>query len=332
MNKKIYPVFLIILLDAVCLFCATPKWLDNLEAMYPSEEFLRTIGEGSTLKQAENEAITELSQSFNTKVKVVNQAIKDYNSIVTEEKTDISKKYSFHQEAQISSKADLFCLKFSEPYFDKKQKRYFIVGYINKKNASKYYQHKIDDLMLQIKTIIDFAKKEHEPLYSILNFQKASKLTKIGSYYIDAAVIINPEDSEKYKEYAKLNSLIQGNVKAQRNRGTFMISCNDSRYNSVCVGISSILESSGFIISQTNPSYRIFVDLHFSEEEYEAGNFVRPDICITVRNSVGKEIESYSKLYPRYTHKNLNNAYKLALVRIQQDLEENFLLDYRGEE
>lgn len=186
--------------------------------------------------------------------------------------------------------------------------------------------------MLQIKDICELARNEKEVLYSVVNLQKAKRLSKIATYYIDTACIINPAEIEKYKDDTELIARLTGLLSAQEGKGTFSVSCNNSKYNSICTGINSILEESGYVVSKKNFIYRIYVEINFSEEVYEAGNFVRPDICITVTNASGKEIDSYSKVYPRYSHQTMENAYNLALVRIQQDLEENFLLDYRNVE
>ena len=52
---------------------------------------------------------------------------------------------------------------------------------------------------------------------------------------------------------------------------------------------------------------------------------------ITITNRSGEPVDSYSQVYPRYSHNTMENAYNLALVRLQQDLEENFLIAYRGD-
>lgn len=326
--KKVVSLFIISLIYSF-LFGAAPKWLIELDKIYPTDEYLRMIGEAATLKQAENEAVNAVAQNFNTKIKVVNQAVKDYNSIVSEGKSESSKLYSFHQEAIISSEADFLLLKYSEPYYDKKNKKYYIVGYINKKEASNYYNQKIEQLMTQISIICKLAETEHESLYALLNYQKAKKLAKLAYFYIDTACTINPIESEKYKKTNELLSKVYEKEMSTKKRGTFSISCKDRRYISVGTGISSILEQEGFILANKNPTYCISVEIHFQEEIYEAGNFVRPDISIIISNAEGVEIDSYSKVYPRYSHQNIENAYNLALVRIQQDLEENLLSDYR---
>ena len=127
-SKKFFASFIVFLIP-LFVFCVSPKWLTELEAVYPSNDYIRMVGEGTTLKLAESNAVSAIAQNFNAKVKVINQAIKDYNSLITEDKSVTSKSYSFQQESKISSDVELLCLHFSEPYYDKKDKTYFVVGY-----------------------------------------------------------------------------------------------------------------------------------------------------------------------------------------------------------
>ena len=123
MLRKKYIIIALLSLFSFSLFCASPKWLTELEKVYPSNEYLRMIGEGTTLKLAESDAVASIAQNFNAKVKIINQSIKDYNSIITEDKSETSKSYSFTQVSKISSDVELLCLKYSEPYYDKKNKK-----------------------------------------------------------------------------------------------------------------------------------------------------------------------------------------------------------------
>ncbi len=325
-------IFIIItLFCSLSIYSAVPKWMSELEKVYPTNEFIRSIGEGDSIKKAEQDAVSAISLNFNAKVKVINKAIKEYNSIVSEEKTQSSKSYNLKQESIIASDVEFLCVKFSEPYFDKKNKEYFVTGYINRKDASEYYEQKINEMMMHINAISGFANNEKESLYSLLNYQKAAKLAKIASYYIDTACLLNPDETNKYEADVKELAELQANLQNQRKRNSFSVDCNNNRYRTITTGISSILEDSGFVLTRNNPKYKINVDIHFTEEVYEAGNFVRPDLQITITNAEGQPVESYSEVYPRYSHQTIENAYSLALVRIQQDLEENFLSDYREE-
>lgn len=331
MFKKRFILELLFIAIFIPLFAAPPKWLTELEKVYPTDKFIRAIGEGTTIKKAETEAISSISLNFNARTKVINNAIKDYNSVIEENKTKISKSYALTQETTISSESEFLCVKFSDSYYDKKKKTYYLVGYIDRNEVSGIYEQKIYGLMTTIQTILNYATDEYESLYSVLNYQKASKLSKLAQYYIDAANIINPQESEKYKDDLQLIASIEGLVNAQKNKLSFSINCNDKRYSSICTAISSILQESGFVLTKVKPTYYIYVELNCSEEIYDAGNFVRPDINITITNNSGNSIDSYSKVYQRYSHQTMQNAYNLALVRVQQDLEENFLIAYRGD-
>ena len=329
MKKRNILLFVILILFISPVFCAKPKWLTNLESCYPDSFFIRAIGEGITSKQAEQDAVSSIALTFNSKVKVINTEVREYNSIISETKTSSSKIYILNQESLITSDVEFYCIKFSDIYYDKKEKKYYVVGFVDRKEASVYYRQKIESYISIIKNIIEFSENEKESLYSILNYQKALSLSRIVSSYIDSASVIYPSESLIYDDDINLISQIQSNIAVLKKKNSFYVDVNDSSYSVIGPAISSILEKSGFVYTNINPKYRIIVDIHFSEENYEAGAFVRPDMIIRIINSSGETIDSYSKVYPRYSHQTIQNAYSLALVRIQQDLEENFLKDYR---
>ena len=63
MRKTIYLITLNILYSAFC-YAAAPAWKLNLEKQFPSEKFVRAIGEGTTESVAKKSALAELSGYF----------------------------------------------------------------------------------------------------------------------------------------------------------------------------------------------------------------------------------------------------------------------------
>ncbi len=329
--KKNKAVTFFMLTLSSSLFAVAPKWLTSLEKVYPTKEYIRMIGEGSTIKKAESDAVSSLALNFKTKVQFVTKAVSEYNSIVDGERTHTTQEKNLLQKESILSDAEFFCIHFSEPYYSKNEKKYYVAGFINRAEAWKYYEGKIEPLFTETDIVLKNAADENEILYQLLYLQKAKKLLELASYYIDASLTVNPDGSEMYikklNDYAKIKALAEGKKKA----AVFYVDCKNKDYSSLVAKINSLMQESGFVLSNNKSrwDYRIFVDLHFSEESYEAGDFVRPDMNIIIENKNGQQVESYSKAYPRYTHSSIKNAYSLALVRLGQDLEENFLAAYR---
>lgn len=312
------------------VFCDTvPGWYKSLEKVYPIDKYIRAMGEGSTEKKAQAEAIANVAMSFKTSVKVLNTAISDLQNSVENDKTDYSQKETIHREFFAETESEFYCLQFSESYYDKKRKKYFTVAFIDRENAFGIYNSKIIPLETEMISTYNGAAEESEYLYKCFLYQKASLLGELIKVYINNAIIVCPSKANAFDGVLEQISAVNYEAEKQRNKISFSIECKEPKGQNLVPGIASILEESGFVYSKKNPVYKIDVEIQFSEEVYEAGEFVRPAVTIMISNKDGEPVDSYSRVYPRYTYGSMENSYNLAVLRVQQDLEENFLSSYR---
>lgn len=320
-----------ILITTLSLFAeSVPNWMTNLEQEFPSSNYIRATGNGMTEKRARLDALSTIAMRFKTNAKTLNTAIQDLALATEGDNSTFTKKQTLHQEVELSSDVDLYCVQFTESFYNKKSRNYTVVGYIDKEAASKILRSKIDPLILQIENLKKLSLSEEEPLYVLLYHQQAKLYGEIALEYIDTAICINPSDSYRYDENLKLIADIDVFIEDSKNKVSFSVECRNENCASLISDVSYILSQSGFVLTTTEPMYRIIVDVSFSEEVYEAGEFVRPAVNIIILNNKEKAVDSYSKAYPRYGHRSMENAYNLAIVRIGQDLDENFLINYRG--
>ena len=72
--KKIFLIFIAIFLVHAFLFSTVPDWIVNLEKVFPSEQYIRVIGEGDTEDIAKRNSLTELGAYFSQTVETVTKA------------------------------------------------------------------------------------------------------------------------------------------------------------------------------------------------------------------------------------------------------------------
>lgn len=310
-----------------------PSWLTSPEIEFPSKDFLRAVGEAYTEKKAKSDALSEIALNFKANARVLNKSIQNLEIFSDDDRTNYSKSQTMHQEMEISSDVDLFCVQFTDSFYNKKSKKYSVLAYINRDEASKVLQAKIEPLRKEIKNLSSFAKAETEKLYIVFDYQRAKAYAELVQKYIEDVIVLKPSLINVYEKDLGLISEINSFSLAQKNKISFYASCEEKEYSSVVAGLASILEESGFIYSKNkkNADYAIDIKISFREEKYDIGKFVRPDVIASVINKKGEAVASYSKAYPRYGgYDNYESAYNLALVRIVQDFNENFLIAYRG--
>lgn len=302
----------------------------NKDAVYPRDEFLSVSGTGSTVESARMLALNALSMTFKTQTKVFNDYVSVFLSSSENGKSSISKNEELVQNIDVISDTEFYCVEFSDSYFDKKQGKYAVIAYINRKKAALYYESRVMPLILQMYNSMEISSSEREPLYRIMELQNAVLLGNLAESLIQNSIILNDSHFSKYEKDLAEIARIRNRFEKEKNEITFSVRCAHKRGQPVITGLSSILEQSGFISSRNNPSYIINVKLKFIEEKYEAGDFVRPVVNIEVSDMVGRVVSSYSKNLLCCTHSSMELAYTRAIHAVLEDLEENFLIEYRG--
>ncbi|MBR1404245.1 MAG: LPP20 family lipoprotein [Treponema sp.] len=315
--------------SAFCFSAEVPSWLTRPENEYPTSHFIRAIGEGASLKQAQNSALSAISLYFDAKTEVLTQTLKESKSVLEGAVSSFSTNQSYSQISNISSTADFFCVNFSESYYSEKTGRYSVLAYINKKDASKIYRDRISYLMSTIYSCQQYAKDEKETFSASQALHKAIKLSELTRKYIDAEMTIVPSDVGNYQsELAAINTITEmyTNLKKQMTFSVVMTK-NDVRYGGVFTTISSILSERGYSYSLANSNYKIEMDISSVEEHAPAGEFVRPSITILVVNNAGNGVYTYSKNFSKIGGKTLEQAYSRSSSKISADLKENFLAE-----
>lgn len=326
--KRVIILLVLATASALC-FADVPAWLKRPEKEYPSSEFIRAIGEGTSAKSAQNAAVADISLFFDTKTDVVTLAVKESSAILVDDKSMFASNQSYQQIAHISSNAEFFCVKFTDSYYDKKSDTYSVLAYINKKDAAQIYTARINALMDSIETYRFYAKNEKEPFLAIAALRKAQVLASLAEKYIHNETIIVPSDSIKFQNALKTIALISNERAALKKGLTFSISIiqKEKRFDPLFSTVASILERDGYAYSGEDALYKIIIDVSCLEEGYDAGNFVRPSLDVLILNNAGEGVYTYSKAYARVGGKTLEQAYTRAVTKIKQDLQTNFLAE-----
>ena len=318
------------LTGSLCFAETPPSWLLKPEKDFPSKEYLREIGEGSSVNAAKSAALAALSLYFDTRVETVTQAVKRMDSVLAEGSETFSKSQSIAQVSKISSSAEFFCVNFTDPYYDKKRDKYFSLACINKKEAAGVYKARIAAASEAVESLYSRAKKEPDFFLKAAALQKAKAFSVVGERYIKMETLLVPSDSSSYQETLKEFSRLDSEILSLKKDLTFSIQMNqkEKKYDPIFSTVASVAEKRGFSYSLSNANYKIVIDLSFVEEDYDAGPFVRSNVDILIVSKSGSGVYSYSKAYPRTGSKTMDMAYSRAVFKINQDLEENFLANF----
>lgn len=318
--------FMLLFASSVC-FAEVPQWVKTPEKTYPTSKYIRAIGEGTSIKSAQNAALADISLFFNTQIEVITVAIEKMKQ---ENKEQFSSSQSYEQTANISSTAEFFGVKFTDAYYDKKHDKYSVLGYIDKDEAAQVYKSHISSLMQTVNSYRESAKKEKEPFLQVSSLAKAKKASDLAQQYINIETIIFPADTQKFQKELIIISLIPSELDELKKQMTFSITMNqgEKKFSPIFSCVAGILESKGCSYSEVESKYKIIIDLSCIEENYEAGPFVRASTEVLIENADGNGVYSYSKAFPRTGSTTMEKAYTRAVTKIKQDFEENLLTEF----
>lgn len=323
--------FYFVLLNFVASLCFSqvPSWVQNPEKEYPSSKFVRAVEEGTSAKNSKNAALATISLYFNAKTEIISVAVKKMEGVFSEDEMLFTSNQSFTQISNVTSSAEFFCVNFSDTYQNKKDGKYYTLAYIDKKKAGEIYKTRIKFLMQYIDTYKKMAADESENFTAVKYLTKAQNLANAAEKYIQSEIVLFPDEAKNYSADLEKISRLPAEIAASKKGLKFFVSVDSDveKASTLSTTVSSVLEKRGYVYSEKNAQYGIKVYLDFSEESKQAGEFVRPDMKIIVENSDGESVHSYSKSYPKIGGKTIDDAYTRALIKIKQDIEENFLAD-----
>jgi hypothetical protein len=302
----------------------TPSWYLDTELEYPRNRFIAAVGEGKTRTDAETAAIAAISLFFSTQTDVRNEIIREFNEAVTNNTTDFSRKTYITENAIVSSEQEFLGVRFAAPFFIQKQQTWAALAYIDRAEASRTYESKISVNMASINNLAADASQESEPLYSCGLLFRAIKIAGITEEYIKTAIVIDPSSAAKYSTYINQIQNIRSRYRSNRDRLTFTVNTNSTDSTGrIERKLQELLEANGCIVSARNPQYTVSIRLNMSEENTDAGIFIRSGITVRVEGK-DRALLSYSKNYQRYGHATQSGAYNRAFMAIEQDMEANF--------
>ena len=140
MRKIISLLILTFLSSAFCF--AAPKWITDLEKVFPSEKYIRAIGEAGSETAAKKAAVSAVAEYFNQEISTqtfVAQSIHKNDS-------DYQEKADIRQNIVSTSGASLFALEYTSSFYDKRSQKYFVCAYLERSTAWKIFSQKVDVL------------------------------------------------------------------------------------------------------------------------------------------------------------------------------------------
>jgi hypothetical protein len=305
-----------------------PAWYLDRETDYPSNRYISAVGEGVSRTQAESAAVAGVSLFFNTSTQIRNEAIREFNEIISGGTADLSKKTYISENAVIRSEEEFLGVRFADPFHDEGRGRWAVLAYIDMREAAGIYASKIAANMAALRALSADGAAETEPIYACSLLGRAVRIGDLTEEYIKTAVVVDPQARAVYAEDITAINEVRSAYRAARTGLTFGVSVT-SPENSGRIGrkLQQLLESRGYPVTARNPRYTVSAVLSAEEGATATGFYVRPGLTVTIGEE--EALFSYGKSYSRFANLgSIAGAYNRALLAIERDLEENFITQF----
>ena len=295
-----------------------PKWVLDVESEYPKETYLARLGSGATIENAQANALGQLASYFNSQIVVDTRTT---NQMVN--KNDVvSKNQTLNQKISVFSEINLVAVEYSKYFYNKKEKKYYIVAYMNREQAWKNLEDSLTSAYEKFESFQDMADSSKNLM---MKYKYSKKANLAGEEFLNAiykGFLINPNKRKEYKsKVSEINLKIDEN--SQINVPVLMKVKGDSE-NILSNCIANELKITGFSIDKDNgknSTCLVNISIVLNEKVDNDVYFVYPEISMSIEDFDGsKKYYSFERKWGKTAGFSLNQAHKKALLKISEEL------------
>ena len=321
--KRFFVTSLILFFSSTLCFSSSPKWITNLEKVYPSEKFIRAIGEGSSITLAKQIAVSELSSFFEQIIETQTFATKSIskNNLVVEEYSNLK------QDFISSTKTEIFQVEYSEIYFNKKNQKYYVCAYINKEKLWKVICKKIELNISHSKIILNEIEKINEPLKKIFYYNQIKNSYDEFNKLYQIALCTYPKECDKF---SKVLQTINEKIILLKNlfsEISVKINATGDKGKIIESKIYQLLSKNGFLISSQKGMYKLNAEIIWNENKFNGVYSSFPKIIFSIyKNS--EIIKSFEIICEKCSAYNYQTLEKSEILLLESYLDNFFIYKF----
>lgn len=319
MRKRITFLIFTFLSSALC-FASGPKWLTDLEKAFPTEDYVRAIGEGNSESSAKKSALSELSSYFNQTIYSQTQALR----CIKRDNSSYIEKGDVKQNLIASTKSDLFSVQYTNSVYDKRNEKYYVCAYLSRKDVWTVISQKMAVLMNSCKSSLRQINKETEILNQLIQLNRTEQLYSDFYLLYEISLAIYPHRCSEYTSFAEKIVSELSALSSIRVQATIKVIVNGDKQNRIKGKICSLLSQNGITVSETNARYVLNTDVLWNESQFNGIYFCIPQIQITVSNN-NTGLAFFAAKCERLSAYNQETIEQISFANLEEQLEERFI-------
>lgn len=309
----------------------TPDWVANYRTLYPDSEYIAQRGRADTEETSKTEAIAQISRYFQTTVNAnLQTSIQSYSN-----GNEVSEKVEVINEVDVMSQVSLFAVECTDPYYNKKEKKWYCLAYINRETAWNQYQPVVEGAKTEFYKLCRNAEKEEDTLTKCTAYVKAWNSGKKFLEKLEYARLLSSKKESAYAGDRHALSEIPGLISEQLDSCSVYLDVKGDYNNLVSSALTEVLSKNGLAVSK-NKNGANYIASAIIDDNAQGNDPVSiyPSLDFTITSNKGKAVfASQTAVTTKSVAYSLANAQKKAYPLLAENAKNeinNMLKDKLG--
>jgi len=330
--KRIKTALITFFLCFTSLYAApkAPAWMLDVNEVYPSKQYIAQIGEGASREEAEIDAQARIARYFESNINTATLGkleMSEYNGKV---KTD----REIDKTTKISSNVKLFAIHFSEPYQDKKAKKWSVVAYLDKDEAYQIFRPKVDLPAQNFATNYNKATKaakNEDDMTAVKFLRKAREHAAEFEENYQFATLLNLKRAAEYDSIHDQVAGIDAKLDIEMQNCQLQISVPEDNNGAIAAKAKNLFSDYGFPVKSSKGRYVATVNVTLDEQTLAKGTACYPHVDVVITSQDGEAVISFGKDGQKISAANADVARRRAYTEVEKLLEEAFIKEFISE-
>ena len=313
-------MFFILGLYSALVFAGEPKWITDVEKVFPSEDFIRASGEGESEGAARKAALAELSSYFGQTIKTEISAVQN-----TRQSNDVYKEKSdFEQNLKTSSEVDLFCVHYTQAWFNKKTGKYYVCAYIERDEMWQILEQKMNVISTEFNSVMQNSKSEKEPFKKLLILEEAKSIYAVYEQLFQMSLAVYPKRGGQHETFLESSMKSFQELLVLKSQIVVSVQVYGDRQNNVRTKICDVLGQKGITTCEApngKANYSLTATVVWNDSQLNSVYSSKPQLELTI-NGPQEVVFSYSGMCEKVASYNLQTTENLAFLQLEKLLEE----------
>lgn len=260
-----------------------PDWIEDIQLVYPLEDYFAQMGEGKTEAMAKNNAVSKISSYLESNVETVIKS----NQTVSQNADKVQKSQAVDISTTVTSDVTLFAVEYTDSFYSKKEKKYYVVAYILRETVWKQYVPIIEDSKNVFYGYVENAEKEKDPFFKISYYEEALKSSEDFLFKLNYGRVISPKREEKFTADRDFIASIPAKISEIKKNISFNVNVKNDYLDSVSAGLKKEILDLGYKTKSTNDaSYQLTAEIKFNQAKEDDLIILNPVLKLHIYNSV----------------------------------------------